>query len=54
MTNAGQKHAPEMAAVLYQYSLLLRELKRWADAEQASTEALGIRVKEKVNGETYR
>ncbi len=53
-TNAGQKEAPTMAAVLDQYSLLLREMNRWADAEKASTEALGIRVKEKVNAETYR
>jgi tetratricopeptide (TPR) repeat protein len=54
MTNAGQKEAPTMAAVLDQYSVLLREMNRWADAEKASTEALGIRVREKVNGETYR
>ena len=54
MTNAGQKEAPTMAAVLDQYSVLLREMNRWADAEKASTEALGIRVREKVNGESYR
>jgi len=33
---------------------LLREMRQWADAEKASTEALGIRVKGKVSGETYR
>jgi hypothetical protein len=54
MTNAGQKNAANMAAVLDRYAVLLREMNRWADAEKASTEALGIRVREKVNGETYR
>jgi len=54
MTNAGQRDAPNMAVVLDRYSVLLREMKRWADAEEVSTEALGIRVREKVNGETYR
>ncbi len=54
MTNAGQRDAPNMAVVLDQYSLLLREMQHWADAEKVSTEAMGIRVKEKVNGETYR
>ena len=32
---------------------LLRQMQRWAEAEKASTEALGIVVNEKVNGETY-
>lgn len=54
MTNAGQKNAPNMAIMLEQYSIVLREMQRWADAEKASTEALGIRVREKVNGETYQ
>lgn len=54
MTDAGQRNTPGMANVLEQYSGLLREMHRFADAEQASTDALGIRVKEKVKGETYR
>jgi tetratricopeptide (TPR) repeat protein len=54
MEKAGQKHAPTMAIILDQYSSLLREMQLYADAEKASTEALGIRVKGKVNGETYR
>jgi tetratricopeptide (TPR) repeat protein len=54
MVNAGQKDARIMALVLDQYSTLLRALKRYADAEKASTEALGIIVKEKTHGETYR
>jgi tetratricopeptide (TPR) repeat protein len=54
MTKAGQAKTPNMAVVLNQYSALLREMSRFADAEKASTEALGIVVKEKINGETYR
>jgi tetratricopeptide (TPR) repeat protein len=53
MTKAGQRDTPNMAPVLFQYSSLLREMKLWADAERVSTEALGIRVKEKVHGESY-
>jgi tetratricopeptide (TPR) repeat protein len=48
MTNAGQRNAPNMAVVLFQYSALLREMKRWADAERISTEALGIQVKHPI------
>jgi tetratricopeptide (TPR) repeat protein len=54
MTLAGQKDTPDMSAVLNHYSALLRELELWADAEKASTEALGIIVRQKVHGESYR
>jgi tetratricopeptide (TPR) repeat protein len=54
MTLAGQKDIPDMAAVLNHYSILLREMELWAEAEQASTEALGIVVRQKVHGESYR
>lgn len=53
MTNAGQKDARNMAVILEQYALLLKDMQRWADAEKASVAALGIRVKETVNGETF-
>jgi tetratricopeptide (TPR) repeat protein len=54
MTKAGQRDAPNMASILEGYSALLREMEQWSDAEKISTEALGIRVREKIKGETYR
>jgi tetratricopeptide (TPR) repeat protein len=54
MTLAGQKNTPDMSVVLNHYSALLRELELWAEAEKASTEALGIIVRQKVHPESYR
>jgi len=54
MTLAGQKDTPDMVIVLNHYSSLLRELELWAEAEKASTEALGIVVRQKERGDSYR
>ena len=54
MTLAGQKNTPDMSVVLNIYSSLLREMQLWAEAEKASTEALGILVRQKVHGESYQ
>lgn len=54
MTAAGRRGIPTMAGVLDRYSALMREMKEYAYAEQAATEALGIRVRQAVQADSFR
>ena len=51
LADRGLNDTPQMASALDNYSSLLRQLEQYADAEKASTEALGIRVRQAIREE---
>jgi tetratricopeptide (TPR) repeat protein len=53
MEHGSGKSAPGMAAVLDAYSHLLKEMQLWAEAEQASTQALGLRVQKTIHPDSF-
>jgi tetratricopeptide (TPR) repeat protein len=53
MEHGSGKSAPDMAAVLDAYSHLLKEMQLWAEAEQASTQALGLRVQKTIHPDSF-
>jgi len=42
-----------MAAILENYSGLLKQMQLWAEAEKASTEAMGLRVQRTIHPDSF-